>query len=284
MTGISAPARPVVRLALHRSERITRRMTRMIVGGPAVAEFVPGPFTDTYVRLVLPAPAVSCPDDLDMRRVHAELPRAAWPRTRTYTVRSLDPVAGEMAIDIYDHGRPGLARSWLAALRPGDPVLVHDMRGRYRPGAGADWHLLVGDTVALPAIAVTLGAMAPGMRAKVIVEVGDCADEQPLPTAADAEVRWVHRARGESLTEAVRSLRFDPGVVQGFVHGEGGAIQQLRRLLLQERGLTKDLLSISGYWRRGLNDEQWRQAKAAAARRPTRPTDVDRRLHSLDEP
>lgn len=266
MIGTSAPAQPIVRLSLQRLERIATRMTRMVVAGPAVTQFEPGPFTDTYVRIVFPRSGVTYPDDLDMRRIHAELPRAAWPRTRTYTVRSLDPVAGELAIDIYDHGCPGLTPSWLAALRHGDPVLLHDLRGLYRPGPEADWHLLVGDAVALPAMAVTLEAMAPGTRVKVIAEVTDVSEEQPLPTAAKADIRWVHRARGESLTEAVRSLAFEPGVVQGFVHGEGGAMQQLRRHLLRERGMAKELLSISGYWRRGLDDEQWRRLKAATRR------------------
>lgn len=266
MIGTSAPERPVLRMALQRLQRIAPRMTRMVVTGPAVVHAGPIPFTDTYVRLVFPQPGVTYPGDLDLRLIHATLPRAAWPRTRTYTVRSLDPVAAEMAIDIYDHGRPGLTPSWLGTLRRGDPVLMCDLRGLYRPGDGADWHLLVGDAVALPAIAVTLASLAPGTRAKVIIEVGDAAEEQPLPTAADCEIRWVHRARGESLIEAVRSLAFDPGVVQAFVHGEGGAMQQLRRFLLRERGLAKELLSISGYWRRGLTEEQWRQAKAAAAR------------------
>jgi len=264
MIGISAPARPLVRLTLRRRERIAPKMTRIVVAGPAVTQFKPGPCTDTYVRIVFPRAGVTYPDDLDLRRIHADLPRADWPRTRTYTVRSLDPVAGELAIDIYDHGCPGLTPSWLAGLSLGDPVLLCDLRGQYRPGAEADWHLLAGDAVALPAIGVTLDAMAPGTRVKVLVEVGDASAEQPLPTAADAQIRWIHRARGESLTEAVRSLAFDPGVVQAFVHGEGGAMQELRRHLLSERGLAKELLSISGYWRRGLNDEQWRQVKAAA--------------------
>ncbi|MDR7276959.1 NADPH-dependent ferric siderophore reductase [Catenuloplanes atrovinosus] len=242
-------------------------MTRMVVTGPAIAHVTPGPFTDTYVRLVIPRPGVTLPENLDLRRMHAELPRSAWPRIRTYTVRSLDPAAAELAIDIYDHGRAGLTRSWLSGLRIGDPVLMGDLRGLYRPGPEADWHLLAGDAVALPAIAVTLAAMTPGTRAKAVIEVADAADEQPLPTAADCAVRWVHRSRGESLVEAVRALPFDPGVVQAFVHGEGGAMRELRRFLLRERGMRKELLSISGYWRRGLTDEQWRRAKAMSAER-----------------
>ncbi|WP_430789489.1 siderophore-interacting protein [Actinoplanes sp. G11-F43] len=267
MIVVSAPAHPVVRLTLLRLTRIAPRVTRMVAGGPDVARLDPGPFTDSYIRLVFPRPGVRYPDDLDMRRICADLPRSAWPRTRTYTIRALDPVAAELTIDFYDHGRPGLTPSWLAGLRPGDPVLLREPRGLYRPGRTADWHLLAGDAVALPAIAVTLESMPPGMRARVIVEVADPADEQPLPTVADADIRWIHSARGDDLPTAVRDLTFDPGLVQAFVHGEGRAIRALRRHLLEERGVHRDLLSISGYWRRGLNDEQWREWKAGPAGR-----------------
>jgi NADPH-dependent ferric siderophore reductase len=263
MIGVSAAARPIVRLTILRLTRIAPRVTRMVIGGPPVAQFAPGPFTDTYVRIVFPPPAVTYPDGFDLRRIRTELPRATWPRIRTYTVRTLDPLAGELALDIVDHGRLGLTPPWLATVRPGDPVLLQSPFGLYRPVAAADWHLLAGDATAWPAIAATLEAMAPGARVQVIVEVTDAADEQPLLTAADADIRWLHRARGEGLAEAVRSLAFEPGVVQAFVHGEGGAIQGLRRHLLHERGVARELLSISGYWRCGLNDEQWRQLKAA---------------------
>ncbi|WP_045739894.1 siderophore-interacting protein [Actinoplanes rectilineatus] len=257
MIGISTPIRPVVRLAFIRQTGLAPRMTRMVVGGPELNRFEPSPFTDAFVRLVFPPGRSSNPGTH-----HAGA--AGRFRMRTYTVRSFDPVAGELAIDVFDHGRPGLTRSRLAGLRPGDPVLVRDLRGLYRPGPEADWHLLAGDAAALPAIAVTLERMAPGTRAKVLVEVDGDEERQVLPTAADADVRWLVRSRGEGLVDAVRSLTFEPGVVQGFVHGEGGAIRHLRRHLVHERGVARELLSISGYWRRGLNDEQWRERKAAA--------------------
>jgi NADPH-dependent ferric siderophore reductase len=267
MIDLSATGRPTVAVTVRRLTRIAPRVTRLVVHGPAVAQFDPGPFTDTYVRFAFPSPGVTYPPGFDARRIRAELPRAAWPRTRTYTVRSLDRSAGELAVDIVDHGSPGLTPSWLASAKPGDRVLMQSPYGLYRPAAGVDWHLLAGDSVVLPAIAVTLEAMAPGTRAKVLLEVTDAADEQPLPTAADAEVQWIHRARGGSLALAVRSLPFEPGVVQAFVHGEGKVVQALRRHLMRERKVDKDLLSISGYWRRGLNDEEWRRLKAVTAAR-----------------
>ena len=42
-----------------------------------------------------------------------------------------------------------------------------------------------------------------------------------------------------------------------------GFVAELRRLLRVERGLPRDRLSISGYWRIGADEEGWRAAKAA---------------------
>ena len=67
---------------------------------------------------------------------------------------------------------------------------------------------------------------------------------------------------GEALVEAVRALEFPAGQVHAFVHGEATFVRELRRLLRVERGVPLDRLSISGYWRRGMDDEGWRSTKA----------------------
>jgi hypothetical protein len=40
-------------------------------------------------------------------------------------------------------------------------------------------------------------------------------------------------------------------------------VKLLRRHLLDERGVPRDALSISGYWRRGRDEDGFRQDKAA---------------------
>ena len=38
-------------------------------------------------------------------------------------------------------------------------------------------------------------------------------------------------------------------------------VRDLRRHLFVERGVPREAVSISGYWRRGMTDEQWRATK-----------------------
>ncbi|WNB85048.1 siderophore-interacting protein [Cellulomonas sp. ATA003] len=119
---------------------------------------------------------------------------------------------------------------------------------------------------------MTLERLPAGARAIALVEVDGPADEVPLAApgraAADSapgvEVRWVHRAGrpvGQALVEATRALRWPDGVPHAFVHGEAGFVKELRAHLRTERGMPREHLSISGYWRLGTDDEGWRARK-----------------------
>lgn len=249
-----------------RTERPTPHLIRVVLGGQELAGLPVGAYTDHYVKLVFPPAGVTYPHPTDLASIKRDLPAERWPRLRAYTVRDWDAAAGELTIDVVYHGDEGLAGPWAAGLRPGDRVLFTGPGGAYAPDPAADWHLLVGDESALPAIAAALERLPAGAPATVFVEVDGPADELPLASPGAVELRWLHRADhpvGEALVAAVRALDFRPGRVQAFVHGEATFVKELRRLLRIERGVPRGDLSISGYWRRGLNDEGWRSTKAA---------------------
>ncbi|AXB47804.1 siderophore-interacting protein [Amycolatopsis albispora] len=254
--------RPLIRLRVLRTERLTPHMVRVVAGGENLAQFTENGFTDAYVKLCFPVPGVTYPEPMDLQRIRAELPREQWPRTRTYTVRYFDRKAGEFAIDFVVHGDEGLAGPWALNVKPGDDLLFAGPGGAYAPGDEADWHLLVGDESALPAISASLERMPSGARVRAFILVGGPDEELPLATKADAEITWLHRSAGGDLVRAVRDLDFGDGVVQAFVHGEADFVRELRRHLLNERGVRKDLLSISGYWRRGKDEDGWQAEKA----------------------
>ncbi|MBB4985564.1 MULTISPECIES: siderophore-interacting protein [Streptomyces] len=246
------------------TERITPHMVRVVLGGPGLDGFAADTYTDHYVKLLFAPEGVSYPEPFDMERIRAEFPREQWPTTRTYTVRAWDPVHRELTIDFVVHGDEGLAGPWAARARAGETVRFLGPGGGYAPDAAADWHLLAGDESALPAIAVALEQLPEGARAHVLIEIADAAEEQKLATATGIDVTWLHRGdrpTGEALVEAVTTLDFPAGDVHAFVHGEAGFVKELRRHLRLDRGVPRERLSISGYWRLGKTDEGWRAMK-----------------------
>ncbi|WP_214317142.1 siderophore-interacting protein [Nonomuraea sediminis] len=247
-----------------RTERITPHMIRVVVGGDGLKDFATEGLTDHYVKLVFPHEGVDYPEPFSVRNVRETMPRELWPRLRTYTVRAWDPDAGELTLDFVYHGDEGLAGPWAANAKPGDVLMMLGPGGGYAPDPAAGWHLLAGDESALPAIATALEALPAGALAHVFVEVEASEEEQKLETAADARITWVHRRgakAGEALVAAVRELEFPGQDVHAFVHGEAAFVKQLRHLLRVERRVPAERLSISGYWRLGVDDEGWRAVK-----------------------
>lgn len=246
-----------------RVERLTPNMVRVVLGGDGIAHLSIGEYTDHYVKMIFPKPGVDYPESFDMGVIRETMPDAL-PAVRTYTVRRWLPEVPELWIDFVVHGDEGVAGPWALAARPGDVIRFNGPGGGYAPNPEADWHLLVGDESALPAIAAALEAMPAGTPVMAVIEVADDHEVQKLETRADAEISWLTRDGrqvGEPLVDAVRALDFPPGEVHAFVHGEATFVKELRRHLRTERGLPMSRLSISGYWRRGLNEDGWQSTK-----------------------
>jgi NADPH-dependent ferric siderophore reductase len=247
-----------------RTERLTPHMVRVVLGGEGLSGFATSGPTDHYIKILFPPGGTAYPDPFDPQQIRAELPREQWPGTRTYTVRRWDPAAGELSVDFVLHDDQGLAGPWAARAKPGDELYFMGPGGDYAPDPRADWHLLAGDESALPAIAAALEQLPEGARAHVFIEVASPEEEQKLATPGDAEVTWLHRGErhvGEALVRAVAALDFPPGPPQVFVHGEATFVKELRKLLLIDRKVPRDRVSISGYWRTGHDEDGWQAGK-----------------------
>ncbi|WP_242448367.1 siderophore-interacting protein [Cellulomonas sp. WB94] len=267
------PASGALRGVVVAAERISASMVRVVVGGDGMRDFAPSEHADSYVKLVFLPPSAGDArpllDDgrVDLDAITATLAPGDQLRRRSYTVRAFDPATHQITLDLVVHGDEGLAGPWADRAAPGDEVLLLGPGGDYSPDPSADHHLLVGDASALPAIAVALerlAATAPAAQGTAVIEVHGPDDEIALTAPAGLSVRWVHQGiavAGLGLVEAVRDLPWPAGRVHAFVHGEAGAVKELRHLLRVDRALSRELLSISGYWRLGADDEEWRAVK-----------------------
>lgn len=257
-------SRPTCSGQVVHTERLTPHMHRVVLGGPGLDDFAAGEYADHYVKLLFPHPGVVYPEPFDMAEIRTKFPREQWPVTRTYTVRAWDPVARELTIDFVIHGDRGIAGPWATAARVGDEIRLLGPGGAYTPDPEADRHLLAGDESALPAIAAAVERMPPGAEFHALVEVTAPEEEQKVTSPDGRGVVWLHRGErrvGELLVEAVRGLALADDDIHVFVHGEAGFVKELRRHLRVERGIPRERLSISGYWRLGHDEDAWQSAK-----------------------
>lgn len=172
---------------------------------------------------------------------------------RDFTPRRFDVEAGELDLEFALH-EAGPATAWAAQARPGQYLGIGGPRGSMVLPSVCDWHLLVGDETALPAIGRRLNELPSNARVAVVVEVANRAARIELPSEADLYAIWCYRDEADSdnpLRDAVAEIALPEG--DGFVWaaGEASAIRAVRAHLVNDRGVDKKRIRASAYWRRG---------------------------------
>lgn len=173
---------------------------------------------------------------------------------RNYTVRSWEPGSDQVVVDFVVHGDHGLASRWATAAEPGHELGYAGSRLHWIPAEDDGWTLLVGDETGLPALAAIAEDLPAGARAIAVVEVHDAAERQPIDSAADLDVHWLHRDgahAGETslLAEAVRGLELPEGPGRAWGGGEALSMRDVRRHLKDERGMAAADTKVLGYWK-----------------------------------
>lgn len=224
------------------------------------------PFTDSYVKVILTPPHADYTWPFDPADIRATRPADAWPLLRTYTVRTHDATAGDLALDVLLHEGGGAAQDWAHNLAVGQVFGILGPGGNWRPETDVDHFLLIGDVSALPAIARAVEELPAGAGAEVFVEAEDPQLRATLPDRPGVDVTWVDPGGalpGSRLVDAVTHAHPRTEDTAVFLHGNAEMVRDLRRTLLGEWGLERAALSASGYWRHGCTDEEWRSQKKA---------------------
>lgn len=249
----------LIHAIVTRSERVSPHFVRLTLGGEDLRRFTWLGF-DQWVRLAVPVADDTRFDNLpDTFGIggylkYKTLPGRTRPVIRSYTLRAYRPDPVEIDIDFVVHGTDGVAGPWAQSVEPGAEVAFIDQGCGWKP-VPADWTLLAADESGLPALVGILRDMPRDAVGQAFVEVPDAADAQDVEAPAGIEVHWLTRAAGDkpgaAVLDAVRDLPFEGEPPYAFAVGERELATGVRRLLVNERGVPKQNVTFSGYWRIG---------------------------------
>jgi NADPH-dependent ferric siderophore reductase len=170
---------------------------------------------------------------------------------RDYTPRQFDCNKGELTIEFALHG-DGEACNWARSAKIGQRAVIGGPRGSMIIPMDYDWHLLLGDASALPAIHRRLEELPATAQAIVIVQLANRDDQRSFDSRAQVTTRWVETPA--QLLSAVRQLPLPAG--DGFVWfgGDAALAADVRRLVIEEKHVAKEATKISAYWKHGTKD------------------------------
>lgn len=266
---------PVWYLEVSRSDRLTPHMVRIHLTGDDLAGLTLTE-PDQQVKLYFPRPGqerpvLPSPDEntevMGWYAAYNEIPEDERPWMRSYTIRQHDPATNTIAFDFVLHKDAGPATRWALEAKPGDVLGVFGPSAAFARTTrlssligGSDWVVLAGDDAAIPAIGTVIESLPAGKRALAFLEVAGADDEHEFLTAADLTTIWIHRGtiepgRGDLLLKIVKQAEIPAGDGFAFVAAEAGTARQLRRHLVQDRGMPKQQVDFSGYWRLTLTQD-----------------------------
>lgn len=258
--------------------RISPHFVRITLAGDSLRNFAAWG-TDQRIKLVLPHPDgriaefglldEPTPHPSDWYSRWRALPEAERNVLRTYTPAEIRADEGEIDVDFFLHEPAGPASTWAVMAAPGDRLVVNGPDARMGwTGYGLHWQpgdarrfLLIADETAFPALRGILRTLTPDMRADVIIECADAADDLVSWAApGTARVQRLQRDSGDSATieGAVRAWAAEHGAdihsdagFYAWIAGESGTTTMIRRYLTAELGIDKERVSFLGYWKRG---------------------------------
>ncbi|MGV0346854.1 siderophore-interacting protein [Corynebacterium coyleae] len=222
-------------------------------------------FTDHYLKLLFVPEGADYSWPFNVEQVREQQPRDKQPVTRTYTLINLDSSTGDFDVDFVTHGDAGLAGPWARVAEVGEKIGFFGPGGAWGPSVDYEHFIFAGDESAAPAIGAGLKRLPEGATATAYIEIEAEDRKFELPTRDGVDIHWVIRNGATHGTELSRVVR-QAGVPDGkntswFIHGVAEMIKEMRRFLFVESEVPKQDVSISGYWRIGMTEDQWQASK-----------------------
>ncbi|WP_426702657.1 siderophore-interacting protein [Rhodanobacter sp. Col0626] len=246
-------------LDVLRVERLTPHMQRVTLGGDELRGFHSAA-PDDHVKLFFPnttgelvTPTLG-PNGLEYPPDREPSPM------RDYTPRHHDAERNELAIDFVLHG-DGPASHWASQAAPGQRIGAGGPRGSFVVAGDFDRYVLVGDETALPAIGRWLEEMPAGVPVDVLLEIPEASDRQQLNSPAHVNFTWLERdgeapGHGDRLQRALQSLPAMAGDTFYWIATESRRARAMRLFLDNERGIAKECIRATGYWKRDADSDE----------------------------
>ncbi|MBQ4837858.1 siderophore-interacting protein [Pseudoalteromonas luteoviolacea] len=245
------------------SEYLSPNMKRVVLTGPDLASF-PSGFEGGYVKLLFTKQGRVLRED----EAFEQLSRQNI-MMRTYTVRGFDKATQQLTLDFALHSKEGSvapASDWARMARVGDEMIVGGPGSTIGVDHNADWFLFVGDMTAIPAISCYLTRLPDRAKGTVILEVTQPEDILDLTKPSGIEVIWkVNNTPGKNsqLLDTVQALDWMQGHVFVWCACEFDSMKALRRWFKRTKGLEKEQMYVSSYWKYNCSEDEHKVEKLA---------------------
>ncbi len=173
---------------------------------------------------------------------------------RDYTPRSFEN--GELTLEFALHA-DGPVTTWARNAEVGSELTILGPRGSAVTKPVFDAYVYIGDETLLPGIGRAMELVPADAKFIGVAEIESAADKIELPADENDTIIWAERngrTTGEALIGALNGMEWPEGEVWVYIGGEATSVRDARRHVLNDRGLSRENLGMSGHWKLGQSD------------------------------
>lgn len=230
------------------TEKLTPHLQRIVFGGEDLNDFPAGE-EGAYVKVML----YPDKDDIDFEKER--------PKMRSYTVAGFDIDKKELTVDFAINTHHGHTSSWAKNSKIGDTIVIAGPGPRKIYDFPKTDYVLMGDLTSINAVEAYLKLAPKGSTGIAIIGTPDAADKREIIYDNEIKIIWKSYDDGDYYLDELKKYEGLSEKSILFASGEATQVASVRKYL-KENSLNP-IVYMSGYWKKGRTDEQYRQEKHA---------------------
>ena len=169
-----------------------------------------------------------------------------------YTIRNFSEDEIKMWFVLHSHS--GNLGNWAEKAKTGDQAVLWGPRSMFSPSKRFDHLILLADETGIPAMKTISENNKNFNKCTTFYEVIDKSFQIPTSKKNKILENWIHReddepGEGDKLLESLRAYELPEDNFYIFGAGEARQMMKIRKLF-KEKGVSKDQMHITGYWKK----------------------------------
>ena len=169
-----------------------------------------------------------------------------------YTIRNFSEDEIKMWFVLHSHS--GNLGNWAEKAKTGDQAVLWGPRSMFSPSKRFDHLILLADETGIPAMKTISENNKNFNKCTTFYEVIDKSFQIPTNKKNKIFENWIHReddepGEGDKLLESLRAFVLPEDNFYIFGAGEARQMMKIRKLF-KEKGVSKDQMHITGYWKK----------------------------------
>ncbi len=228
------------------TKELCPNLQRIEFSGEDLNDF-PSDFEGGYVKVILEEDKANIDDGIR-------------PKMRSYTIGKFDDERKILTLDMMIANHSGHTSTWAKNAKVGDRVVITGPGPRKLDRFDGKKYILLGDLTSQNAVIASAKRISSEALVEAYIFIPLEEDRFEIDLPDHVKINWVVVSDDNYYIEKVESSQLMSSETIFFAGGEAKKIKELRTYL-KERGVSSENIFMSGYWRQGLTDEEYRAQK-----------------------